>query len=243
MSWSLSLPKLPCPLTSISQILTPFHFHVLLTCLKLLLNSITIAEFGCFVFTLYVNILNWCWVHCDLWFTGYNLPHPRPCPHPSLQHVSPPICASSSCLFSVSDGNTSSSHSLSCFCPLPYASCFWHEFITVPWTSGFPVLVAFGKQSKSQSQASPDRTETISEGRWEKTMWPGKRMKKIPIMVSSKILPLWGDPLRNTHTYTTSFLHYLVKGRSLEINVVFSCLLIFLRFGLPWWHSGWETTS
>ena len=45
------------------------------------------------------------------------------------------------------------------------------------------------------------------------------------------------------HTHTASFLHCLVNERSLEINVVFSCLLIFLLFGLPWWHSGWESTS
>ena len=86
---------------------------------------------------------------------------------------------------------------------------------------------------------------TISERSWEKTMWPGKRMKKFPITVLAKILPLWGDPLRDTHTrtHTMRFLHYLVKGRSLEINAAFSCLLIFLLFGLSWWHSGWETTS
>ena len=87
------------------------------------------------------------------------------------------------------------------FCPLPQAPCFWHEFITVPWASGFPVLVAFGNQSKSLSQASPDRTETKSQGSREKVMWPGKRMKKFPITVSSKILPLWGEHLGNTHTH------------------------------------------
>ena len=39
---------------------------------------------------------------------------PSRLPHSSrVQHVSPPICASSSCLFSVSDGNISSSHSVS----------------------------------------------------------------------------------------------------------------------------------
>ena len=50
--------------------------------------------------------------------------------------------------------------------------------------------------------SSPDRTETKSEGSWKKTMRHKKRMKKFPITVSSKILPLWGDPLGNMHTHT-----------------------------------------
>ena len=56
-------------------------------------------------------------------------------------------------------------------------------------------------------------------------------MKQFSIMVSSKTMrgPSW----EHTYTHTTSFLHYLVKGRSLEINVVFSCLLIFLLFDFP----------
>ena len=46
---------------------------------------------------------------------------PSRLPHSSrVQHVSPPICASSSCLFSVSDGNTSSSHSISLLPSAPF---------------------------------------------------------------------------------------------------------------------------
>ena len=58
--------------------------------------------------------------------------------------------------------------------------------------------------------------------------------EKIPnhgIVKDSSIMR--GTSREHTHTHTTSFLHYLVKGRSLEINVVFSCLLIFLLFDFP----------
>ena len=129
---------------------------------------------------------------------------PSRLPHSSrVQHVSPPICASSSCLFCLRWKHFFISLYFSlAFCPVSHACWFWHEFITVPWASGFHVLVAFGNQSKYQSQASPDRMETKSQGSREKIMWPGKRMKKFPITVSSKILPLWGDPLGNTHTHT-----------------------------------------
>ena len=51
-------------------------------------------------------------VTCDSQLITCPFPAPTPSP-PRLQHVSPPICASSFCLFSVSDGNISSSHSLS----------------------------------------------------------------------------------------------------------------------------------
>ena len=77
--------------------------------------------------------------------------------------------------------------------------------------------------------SSPDRTETKSEGSWKKTMWHEKRMKKFPITVSSKILPLWGDPPKNTHWQLKfSPLSYTRKESRNKCSLL--CLLKYLVF-------------
>ena len=77
--------------------------------------------------------------------------------------------------------------------------------------------------------SSPDRTETKSEGSWKKTMRHKKRMKKFPITVSSKILPLWGDPRKNTH-WQLRFSPLSYKKKESRNKCSLLCLLKILVF-------------
>ena len=90
-----------CVLPKVSEIITQFYIYhwVWVLCIYII----------CEYFTLRLSSL-WTVITC---------PSPTPTRSPGLQHVNPPICASSFCLFSVSDGNTSSSHSVSLLLSAP----------------------------------------------------------------------------------------------------------------------------
>ena len=154
--------------------------------------------------------------------------------HPSrVQYVSPPICASSSCLFSVSDGNTSLSHSISLLpsapspmhpdfdmnsslCLRPVSFLSWLHLETNPNPKARLALTEWKLNHRGVERKSCDleRGWKNSQSRYHQRFFH------------------YEGTLSGTriHTHTTSFLHYLVNGRSLEINVVFFVFVDILTF-------------